>query len=251
MLTVSYKINNPTVLARVSHDELAALFTGYGYEPFFVEGSDRASMHQAMAATMEECVTKIRSYQKQARDSGKAFRPRWPMIVLRSPKGWTAPRDVDGHFLEGFWRAHQIPLPDVAKNEKHLKLLEDWMKSYRPGQLFDENGQPSAEIKELVPVGNARMSANPVANGGYPRSDLTLPTFKDYGIEVKHGVTAVSGMSNMGKWLRDVVAKNPKTFRLFGPDETESNKLAAVYEAVKRSGWATTFLRMRTEATSR
>ncbi|KAL6252401.1 hypothetical protein RBB50_000120 [Rhinocladiella similis] len=230
-----YKINNPTVLARVSHKELESLFYGYGWTPYFVEGSDPETMHQAMAATLEKCVLEIRGYQKQARESGKAFRPFWPMIVLRSPKGWTGPRTVDGHYLEGFWRAHQIPLPDVASSKQHLKVLEDWMKSYTPDKYFTEEGKLIPELKKLAPEGNARMSANPVANGGLIKKPLKLPDFRNYKIDVKHGGnTNGPSMSNMAVFLRDVIAKNQTNFRLFGPDETESNKLGGVYAAGKK-----------------
>ncbi|KAK8843519.1 hypothetical protein IAR55_007179 [Kwoniella newhampshirensis] len=229
-----YKINNPTVLARISHEELEALFIGYGWKPYFVEGSDLDSMHQAMAATLEQAVAEIKQYQKQARSTGKAFRPRWPMVILRSPKGWTAPRDVSGHHLEGYWRAHQIPLADVATNSEHLKLLEDWMRSYKPEELFTKDGKLIPELKELVPEGNLRMSANPVANGGLIRKSLNLPDFRDYALSVEPGVTNGPSMANMALYLRDVVARNLDSFRLFGPDETESNKLGAVYEAGKK-----------------
>jgi xylulose-5-phosphate/fructose-6-phosphate phosphoketolase len=230
-----YKINNPTILARISHDELSALFKGYGWTPYFVEGSDPETMHQAMAATLEKCVTEIRAYQKKARDSGKAFRPLWPMIVLRSPKGWTGPRTVDGHYLEGYWRSHQIPLPNVASNPEHLKLLEDWMKSYTPEKYFGEDGKMIDQLKVLVPEGNKRMSANPVANGGLIKRPLHMPDFRKYAMEVSRGgISDGPSMSNMAIFLRDVVAKNQTNFRLFGPDETESNKLGAVYEAGKK-----------------
>ncbi|EXJ73773.1 phosphoketolase 1 [Cladophialophora psammophila CBS 110553] len=230
-----YKINNPTILARISHRELEALFIGYGWTPYFVEGSDPLSMHQAMSATLEKCVLEIRAHQKKARESGKAFRPLWPMIVLRSPKGWTAPRTVDGHYLEGFWRAHQIPLPDVASSSEHLKLLEQWMKSYNPEKYFGEDGKLIPALKKLVPDGNRRMSANPVANGGLLKKPLLMPDFRDYKLAVeKGGITEAPSMSNMAIFLRDIVAKNPHNFRLFGPDETESNKLAGVYEAGKK-----------------
>ncbi|EIW70952.1 phosphoketolase [Tremella mesenterica] len=229
-----YKINNPTVLSRISHAELEALFVGYGWTPYFVEGSDLESMHQAMAATMERCVDEIRAYQKEARDSGKAFRPRWPMIILRSPKGWTSPRDVSGHHLEGYWRAHQIPITDVATNKEHLALLESWMRSYKPEEVFTKEGKLIPELKTLVPEGNKRMSANPVTNGGYPRRSLRLPPFQDYALAVNPGITSGPSMSNMACWLRDVVAKNQTNFRLFGPDETESNKLGEVYKAGKK-----------------
>ncbi|CZR55461.1 phosphoketolase [Phialocephala subalpina] len=230
-----YKINNPTILARISHEELTALFIGYGWTPYFVEGSDAESMHQAMAATLEHCVLEIKKFQKQARDSKKAFRPRWPMIVLRSPKGWTAPRKVDGKLLEGFWRAHQVPIPDVATNPPHLKVLENWMKSYKPEEVFDKEGKLIPELKELAPVGNARMSANPVGNGGLLRKPLDLPDFRKYALpEINPGISNLPSMSNMAKFLRDVVAKNMTNFRVFGPDETESNKLGEIYKAGKK-----------------
>jgi xylulose-5-phosphate/fructose-6-phosphate phosphoketolase len=227
-----YKINNPTILARISHKELESLFIGYGWTPYFVEGSDMPSMHQAMAATLEKCVLDIRAIQKQARDSKKAFRPRWPMVVLRSPKGWSAPRTVDGKYLEGFWRAHQIPLPTVASKPEHLHLLETWMRSYKPEEVFDKNGKLIPELKELAPVGNARMSANPVGNGGLLRKPLIMPDFRSYALtNIVPGVSILPSMSNMSRLLRDVVAKNMTNFRVFGPDETESNKLGRVYEA--------------------
>jgi len=227
-----YKINNPTLLARISHEELEALFVGYGYTPYFVEGSDPASMHQAMAATLEHCVLEIRKFQTEARSTGKAFRPRWPMIVLRSPKGWTAPREVDGHYLEGFWRAHQIPLSDVATNPAHLKLLEQWLRSYKPDDLFDKNGKFSPELKALAPKGRRRMSANPVANGGLLRKALDLPDFRESAVEVaKPGVTLAGNVPTLGNFVREVVRNNRSSFRVFGPDETQSNRLEAVYEA--------------------
>ncbi|KUJ24384.1 D-xylulose 5-phosphate/D-fructose 6-phosphate phosphoketolase [Mollisia scopiformis] len=230
-----YKINNPTLLARISHEELTSLFIGYGWTPYFVEGSDQESMHQAMAATLEHCVLEIKKYQKQARDSKKAFRPRWPMIVLRSPKGWTAPRKVDGKLLEGFWRAHQVPIPDVATNPEHLKVLENWMKSYKPEEVFDKEGKLISELKELAPTGNARMSANPVGNGGLLRKPLDMPDFRKYALgPIEPGISNLPSMSNMAKLLRDVVAKNMTNFRVFGPDETESNKLGEIYKAGKK-----------------
>ncbi|EFX00896.1 xylulose-5-phosphate phosphoketolase [Grosmannia clavigera kw1407] len=232
-----YKINNPTLLARISHEELESLFLGYGYKPYFVEGDDITSMHQAMAATLEQCVVEIRAIQQEARSSGIAKRPRWPMIVLRTPKGWTGPRKVDDHFLEGFWRAHQVPITDVRENPKHLALLEKWMRSYEPERLFGTAGHISPELKAaLCPTGNRRMSANPVANGGIVKKPLKLPNFRDYAITVDQpGVTFAASMQNMGGYLRDVIAKNQTNFRLFGPDETESNKLARVYEAGKKA----------------
>lgn len=230
-----YKINNPTILARISHEELTALFVGYGWTPFFVEGSDMESMHQAMAATIEKAVLQIRAYQKQARDSGKAFRPRWPMIVLRSPKGWSAPRKIDGKLLEGFWRSHQIPITDVATNPAHLKLLETWMKSYKPEEVFDSTGKLISELKELAPHGNARMSANPVGNGGLLRKPLNMPNFQEYALQdVNPGISNLPSMTNMSKYLREIVARNMTNFRVFGPDETESNKLGEIYKAGKK-----------------
>jgi xylulose-5-phosphate/fructose-6-phosphate phosphoketolase len=230
-----YKINNPTVLSRISHDELECLFKGYGWTPYFVEGSDLDTMHQKMAGTLEKCVTEIKAYQKQARDSGKPFRPRWPMIVLRTPKGWTGPRKLDDHFLEGFWRAHQVPITDVLTNPKHLKVLEDWMKSYKPEELFTEDGKLQPELKELAPTGLSRMSANPVANGGILRRKLKMPDFRDYAYDMKKpGATDAPSMEMFAKFLRDIVAQNMEHFRVFGPDETESNKLGGIYEAGKK-----------------
>ncbi|KAI2471589.1 D-xylulose 5-phosphate/D-fructose 6-phosphate phosphoketolase [Annulohypoxylon bovei var. microspora] len=230
-----YKINNPTVLARISHKELEQLFIGYGWQPYFVEGDDIESMHQAMAATLEHCVLEIRKYQKEARDSGKPFRPRWPMIVLRTPKGWTAPRKVNGHYLGGYWRAHQVPIAGTTTNPADLKTLEEWMRGYEPERLFGTEGKISPELKALCPTGNSRMSANPVANGGLVSVPLKMPNFRDYEIKVeKSGATIGASMSNFGTFLRDIIKNNPTNFRLMGPDETESNKLAAVYEAGKK-----------------
>ena len=226
-----YKINNPTILARITHEELEALFIGYGWTPYFVEGSDPNTMHQAMAATLERCVSEIREHQKKARDSKKPFRPRWPMIVLRSPKGWTAPRQVDGHFLEGFWRAHQIPITDVHTNSEHLAVLEAWMRSYKPEEMFDESGRLIPELKALAPAGRRRMSANPVANGGTLRRPLRMPDFRTFAVDVKKsGVTEFGSMALLGTFFREVLRQNPHNFRAFGPDETESNKLAAMYD---------------------
>ena len=225
-----YKINNPTILSRISHDELEALFVGYGWTPYFVEGSDPETMHQAMAATLERCVTEILGYQKEAR-AGKAFRPRWPMIILRSPKGWTAPRKVDGHFLEGFWRAHQIPLPNARTNPQDLGVLESWMHSYKPEVAFGEDGKLIPELLALAPKGDRRMSANPVANGGMLRRPLRMPDFRSFGVDVKScGVTEAGSMAKLGEFFREVIRNNPHNFRAFGPDETESNKLGAMYE---------------------
>ena len=226
-----YKINNPTLLARISHEELEALFVGYGYTPYFVEGSDPPSMHQAMAATLEQCVLEIRKFQEEARRTGKAFRPRWPMIILRSPKGWTAPREVDGHYLEGFWRAHQIPLSDIATKPSQLKVLETWMRSYKPENLFDKEGRLIPELKALAPKGLKRMSANPVANGGLLRRPLEMPDFRNFAVEVKKpGATLAGNVPTLGNFLREIMRQNMQSFRVFGPDETESNQLQAIYE---------------------
>ena len=230
-----YKINNPTVLARISHEELESLFVGYGYTPLFVEGSDPRSMHQAMAATLEHCVLEIRKIQKEARRTGKVVRPRWPMVVLRSPKGWTAPRKVGEHYLEGFWRAHQVPIADVATNPADLKILEKWMRSYKPEELFDKEGRLIPELKALAPKGNRRMSANPIANGGLLRKPLDMPDFRSGGVEVKKpGTTLASSVSILGKFLREVMRRNMQNFRVVGPDETESNQLQAIYEVGKK-----------------
>ena len=230
-----YKINNPTLLARITHEELESLLRGYGWTPYFVEGSDHESMHQAMAATTEHCVTEIRKIQQQARATGTAERPRWPMIVLRSPKGWTAPGNVDGHKLEGFWRAHQVPMADVKKNPDRLRELENWMRDYRPEELFDQNGKLHAELKAIAPAGNRRMGANPHANGGELKRDLRLPDFRQYAIKLeKPGVVQVENMRPLGAFLRDVMKANMSNFRVFGPDENTSNKLDAIYQVSKK-----------------
>jgi len=230
-----YKINNPTILARVSHEELEALFVGYGYTPYFVEGSDPRTMHQAMAATLEQCVLEIRKIQEEARRTGKAFRPRWPMVVLRSPKGWTAPRKLGEHYLEGYWRAHQVPIADIATNAASLKVLEQWMRSYKPEELFDKNGRIIPELKALAPKGHRRMSANPIANGGLLRKPLEMPDFRSAAVEVKKpGATLAGNVPTLGNFLREVMRQNMQNFRVFGPDETESNQLQAIYEVSKK-----------------
>jgi len=230
-----YKINNPTLLARITHEELESLLRGYGWTPYFVEGSDHESMHQAMAATTEHCIQEIRKIQQQARTSGDAERPRWPMIVLRSPKGWTAPGGVDGHKLEGFWRAHQVPLTDVKKNPEHLSELETWMRGYKPEELFDQRGTLRADVKEIAPKGMRRMGANPHANGGRLKRDLRLPDFRQYGIKLeKPGVISAENTRPLGVFLRDTMKTNMRNFRVFGPDENTSNKLDAIYEASKK-----------------
>jgi xylulose-5-phosphate/fructose-6-phosphate phosphoketolase len=231
-----YKIANPTILARISHEELESLFVGYGYKPYFVEGSDPDVMHQKMALTLEEAIGEIRALQQRARTTKTPFRPSWPMIVLRSPKGWTGPKEINGHKAEGSWRSHQVPFSDVRDNPAHLKLLEDWMRSYRPDELFDATGAVRPELKALAPKGTRRMSANPHANGGLLREELSLPDFRDYAVKVKQaGKVLYENTKPLGEFLRDILRRNPTTFRVFGPDETASNRLQAVYEASKKT----------------
>jgi xylulose-5-phosphate/fructose-6-phosphate phosphoketolase len=230
-----YKINNPTLLARISHEEVENLFRGYGWTPYFVEGSDFDSMHQAMAATTEKCIAEIRDHQKKARTSGLAERPRWPMIVLRTPKGWSAPVEVSGHRLEGFWRSHQVPMAGVKANPDQLSILEKWMRSLKPEELFDENGRLIPELKELAPAGNRRMSANPHANGGILRRSLRMPDFRVYGLEIDGpGKIEAENTRPLGAFLRDVMKLNMDRFRVFGPDENTSNRLQDIYEVSKK-----------------
>ncbi|CAD5976971.1 phosphoketolase family protein [Planktothrix agardhii] len=237
-----YKIANPTILSRISHEELEALFKGYGYKPYFVEGSDPALMHQKMADILEIAITEIKVIQAEARSTGVAKRPLWPMIILRSPKGWTGPAEVDGHKVEGFWRAHQVPMADVTTNPPHLELLENWMRSYKPEELFDENGCLIPELKTLAPKGTKRMSASPHANGGVLRKDLRLPDFRSYGVPVEcPGKSGVENTKPLGNFLRDVMGNNLQNFRVFGPDETASNRLSAIYEVSKKT-WMGDFL---------
>ncbi len=237
-----YKINNPTILARISHDELEALFRGYGWTPYFVEGSDPESMHQAMAATLDHCVTEIKRIQQEARSSGQVTRPRWPMIVMRTPKGWTGPSDVDGRKVEGFWRAHQVPMGAMHNNPDHMRLLEDWMRSYKLEELFDANGTLFPHIKATAPSGSKRLGSTPYANGGLLRKELNLPDFRNYGIQVdKPGTTEAENTRPMGVFLRDVMRNNMTSFRVFGPDENTSNKLNAIYEVSKKF-WIADFL---------
>ena len=234
-----YKISNPTILARITPEELDALFAGYGYKPYVVEGSDPAPTHRKMAEALEEAIGEIRAIRKKARESGDAFRPRWPMIVLRTPKGWTGPKEVGGHKVEGTWRAHQVPIPDVRTNPANLKMLEDWMKSYRPEELFDENGTLRPELKALAPKGSRRMSANPHANGGVLRRELKLPDFREYAVAVpEEGSVEHENTKPLGEFLRDVMKGNMTSFRVFGPDETASNKLQAIYGATKKTWMA-------------
>jgi xylulose-5-phosphate/fructose-6-phosphate phosphoketolase len=238
-----YKIANPTILARIPHEELEHLFRGYGYEPYFVEGSDPPSMHQAMAATLEQCVREIRRIRQEARKSGvEVKRPRWPMVILRSPKGWSGPKEVDGHKVEGFWRAHQVPMAEMHAKPSHLALLEEWLRSYRPEELFDETGRLLPELRELAPNGQRRMGANPHANGGLLRKPLKLPDFRDYSVKVeKPGTTEFGPTEILGKFLRDVVRNNPTNFRVLSPDENASNRLTALYEVTKKAWLAEYF----------
>jgi xylulose-5-phosphate/fructose-6-phosphate phosphoketolase len=234
-----YKIANPTVLARISGEELEWLLKGYGWTPYFVEGNDPVLMHQQMAEVTERCVLEIREIQKKARSAKPGTvpeRPRWPMIVLRSPKGWTGPKEVDGHKVEGFWRAHQIPILDPKTSPAHLKQVEKWLKSYKPEELFDKTGRLVPELKELAPVGQKRISGNPHANGGLLRKPLEMPDFRDYAVDVKKpGQIEVSSTYVLGGFLRDVMKNNMTNFRVFGPDETASNRLQVIYEASKKT----------------
>jgi len=230
-----YKIANPTVLARIPDTELLSLLEGYGYRPLVVDGRDPGPAHQRMAAVLDEALDEIAGIQRAARSGGFAQRPRWPMIVLRTPKGWTGPKEVDGQPVEGTFRAHQVPLSEVRTNPGHLALLETWMRSYRPGELFDDEGTPVASLRELALAGERRMGANPHANGGLLLRPLSMPNFRDYAIEVINPGTTLSEPTRvLGAFLRDIVAANPRTFRIFGPDETASNRLGAVFEVTDR-----------------
>ncbi|MFS8879327.1 phosphoketolase [Synechococcus sp. H55.11] len=231
-----YKIANPTILARLSREELQSLFVGYGYKPYFVEGSEPAQMHQLMAATLDTVIHEIQEIQQHARSKGDPTRLQWPMIILRTPKGWTGPKEVDGKKVEDFWRSHQVPLADLAKNPEHLKLLEEWMRSYKPEELFDENGRLRPELQELAPKGEKRMGALPHANGGLLTRELKMPDFRRYAVDVPHpGTLEAEATKVLGQFLRDVMKLNPHNFRLFGPDETASNRLNAVFEASDRT----------------
>jgi xylulose-5-phosphate/fructose-6-phosphate phosphoketolase len=230
-----YKIDNPTLLARISREEIESLFRGYGWTPYFVEGSEQDSMHQAMAATVEQCVREIREHRRAAREQGAVTRPRWPMIVLRSPKGWTAPRQVEGHYLEGFWRAHQVPLPAAKRDPEQLRILEHWMRSLQPESFFDGDGKLASVFRELAPTGDRRMSANPHANGGRLKKDLRLPDFREYGAKVQGpGKGLAENTRPLGVFLAEVMKRNFTNFRVFGPDETSSNKLDALYAVTKK-----------------
>jgi xylulose-5-phosphate/fructose-6-phosphate phosphoketolase len=231
-----YKIAQPTVLARIPHDELDALMRGYGYRPYHVTGDDPEQVHQAFAAVFDDVVAEIERIQEKARLHGETSRPVWPMIILRTPKGWTGPSTVDGAQVEGTWRSHQVPVNEVHTNPAHLAQLEAWLRSYRPEELFDDDGTPVAEIASLAPVGRRRMSANPHANGGELLRDLTLPDFRDYAVAVPSPGTASSEATKvLGGFLRDVMAANPTTFRVMGPDETASNRLGALFEVTDRA----------------
>lgn len=232
-----YKIANPALLARIPHAELEALFVGYGYKPYFVEGSDPEVMHRQMAATLDIVTADIRAIQQAARTNGVAERVRWPMIVLKSPKGWTGPKEVDGKKTEGSWRSHQVPFSDTS-NPAHLQLLEQWMKSYRPEELFDAHGAPRAEIAALAPKGERRMGSNPHANGGKLLHDLRMPDFRDYAVQVPQpGAVTAEATRVMGSMLRDVMKLNAeaRNFRVMGPDETASNRLGALFEVTDRA----------------
>lgn len=230
-----YKINNPTILSRISHEELESLFIGYGYTPYFVEGHEPMEMHRKMAVIMEQCVVEIKRIQQQARTQDSFERPRWPIIILRSPKGWTGPDYVDGHKVEGFWRAHQVPLAGVKDNPSHLEQLEKWLRSYQPETLFDEQGKLIPELKSLAPTGRQRMSANPHANGGLLRRKLKLPDFKNFGVSIEQpGVSQVENTRPLAKFLCEIMKSNQDNFRVFSPDENTSNKLDAIYAASKK-----------------
>ncbi|MEX2024253.1 MAG: phosphoketolase family protein, partial [Thermoleophilaceae bacterium] len=232
-----YKIANPTLLARIPREELRALLEGYGHQPRFVEGSDPAAMHEQMAATLDGVVAEIRAIQHAAREDGDVSRPRWPMIVLVTPKGWTGPREVDGKPAQGSFRSHQVPLSKLRDHPEHLSALEQWMRSYRPEELFDDRGAPVAELTGVAPEGERRMGSNPHANGGLVLRDLRLPDFRDYAVDVPAPAAGFSEATRvLGGWLRDVVRLDAdrSTFRVFGPDETASNRLGALFEATDR-----------------
>jgi xylulose-5-phosphate/fructose-6-phosphate phosphoketolase len=238
-----YKIANPTVLARISQEELESLFRGYGYTPHYLEGDDPVSMHERMAATLEVMLAEIRAIQKRAREEGYTERPRWPMLILRTPKGWTGPKVVDGKPVEGTWRSHQVPFAELHEKPEHLKILEDWMKSYRPDQLFDSDGKFKQELAALAPKGARRMGMNPHANGGLLLEPLRLPQFRSYAVEVKrHGHPDTEATRILGRYLRDVMKLNleKRNFRVFGPDETASNRLEAIMEVTGKTWEAST-----------
>ena len=230
-----YKISNPTIFSRIPHEELESFFVGCGWEPIFVEGDDPMTMHKLMAEAMDTAIEKIKAIQDHARKNNDPERPKWPMIVLRTPKGWTGPKVVDGQQIEGSFRAHQVPIT-MENPKEHLPLLQKWLESYRPQELFDENGRLIPELAELAPKGNARLGANPHANGGLLMKDLRLPDFRSYGIEVDHGKTKAQDMIELGGYIRDIfnLNKDSKNFRIFGPDESMSNRLYKGFEAENR-----------------
>ncbi len=231
-----YKIANPTILARIPEDELVAFFRGNGYDPIIVAGDDPAAVHPAMAAALDRALDAVAAIQRRARSEGSDERAIWPAIVLRTPKGWTGPKEVDGLPTEGSWRSHQVPFGNVRGNPEHRALLERWLRSYRPEELFDAGGTPRPEILALSPRGERRLSANPVTNGGRDAADLVLPDFRDHAVAVTTpGTTIAEATRVLGGWLRDVIRANPTTFRIFGPDETTSNRLGAVFEATDRA----------------
>jgi xylulose-5-phosphate/fructose-6-phosphate phosphoketolase len=234
-----YKIANPTVLARIPRDELMDLLRGYGHTPYFVEGDDPGAMHQQFAATLDRCLDEIAEHQRRARADGSTERPRWPMIVLATPKGWTGPKEVDGVPVEGTWRAHQVPFANARGDDGHRAVLEEWMRSYRPEELFDGDGAPVPAVRDLHPAGERRMSANPHANGGQLLRPLRMPDFRDFAVDVPEpGTGAVEATRVLGTFLRDVMAENMTTFRVFAPDENNSNRLGAVLEVTDRAWMA-------------
>lgn len=238
-----YKIANPTVLARIPKKELESLFIGYGYEPLLVEGSNPMTMHTLMAKTVDKAIDQIQRIQREARQKGRATRPQWPMIILRTPKGWTGPKEVDGQKAEGYWRSHQVPFSGLTSTPSHLKLLEKWMKSYKPETLFDKEGKLKSELSELAPTGLRRMGANPHANGGLLLKALKMPNFRDYALQIPEpGQVMGEGTRVMGQFLRDVMKRNleHKNFRIFGPDETASNRWGAIFDVTKRTWLAET-----------
>src|SRR6266511_2434410 len=236
-----YKIANPTVLARIPEHELVALFEGYGYRPLLVSGDQPEAVHQQLAATLDEALDEIARIQRAARADGETTRAQWPMLILRTPKGWTGPKEVDGLPVEGTWRSHQVPLADVREHPERIVQLEEWLRSYRPEELFDEHGTLVPELAKLGPSGDHRMSANPHANGGLLLRDLALPDFRDFAVDVeKPGTTFGEATRVLGRFLRDVIARNQQNFRLFGPDETTSNRLDAVFEVTAKAWEATT-----------
>src|SRR6266498_4026180 len=239
-----YKIANPTILARIPREELEALFVGYGYKPYWVEGSDPEKVHREMAATLDQVIGDIKAIQREAREGGEMKRPKGPMVVMKTPKGWTGPKEVDGQKTEDYWRSHQVPMADLAGNPKHIAVLEDWLKSYKHEELFDENGRLLPELRELPPKGERRMGANPHANGGLLLRELRMPDFRDYELEIDTpGQTVGEATRVLGDFLRDVMKMNMpfKNFRMFSPDEHASNRLQASFEVTNRDWQAETY----------